>query len=55
MESSARTRTRISDVQRDIPEQFYKDGMVGTGLNYKEKVDHAVIPTGLTKAQVEII
>lgn len=55
MESSARTRTRISDVQRSILEQFYNDGMVGTGLNYKEKVDHAVLQTGLTKAQVEVI
>ena len=28
--------------------------MVGTGVIYKQKIDKAVIETGLTKAQVEV-
>ena len=47
-------RSWISDVQREILIKFYSEGMVGTGVIYKQKIDKAVIETGLTKAQVEV-
>ena len=41
-------RSWISDDQREILT------VVGTGVIYKQKIDKAVIETGLTKAQVEV-
>ena len=51
---SSSKQTRISDTQREELVKFYSQGMVGTGLAYKHKVDKAVAETGLTKAQVEV-
>lgn len=52
-------RSRISDVQREILEAFYRRGMVGTGSLYKEMVEKAATDTrkfhtSLTKTQVEV-
>ena len=47
-------RNRISDAQKHILERFYGAGMVGTGRLYKDKVEKAVVETGLAKAQVEV-
>ena len=47
-------RNRISDKQREILDDFYGKGMVGTGAMYKEMVQKAAADTGLTKAQVEV-
>lgn len=47
-------RSWISDVQREILIKFYSEGMVGTGVIYKQKINKAVIETGLIKAQVEL-
>ena len=55
MESSTQKRSRISDSQRSILERFYNDGMVGTGVNYEDRIESAVVSTGLTKAQVKVI
>lgn len=47
-------RSRISDMQREILEGFYRRGMVGTGSLYKEMVEKAASDTELTKTQVEV-
>lgn len=54
MEPSKSKRVRITDAHRDVLERLYDDGMVGTGLLYKDKVDQAMQETRLTKAQVEV-
>ena len=43
-------RNRISDNQREILDDFYGKGMVGTRAMYKELVQKAAADTGLTKA-----
>ena len=47
-------RNRISDNQREILDDFYGKGMVGTGAMYKNFVQIAAEDTGLTKVQVEV-
>ena len=47
-------RNRISDNQREILDDFYGKGMVGTGAMYEEMVQKVAADTGLTKAQVEV-
>ena len=53
MEPQTSKRNRISDIQKNILERFYGAGMVGTGRLHKEKIEQAVVETGLAKAQVE--
>ena len=45
-------RKFISDDQKKILVRYYEDGMVGTSILYKEKIDNAVEQTGLSREQV---
>ena len=47
-------RNHISDNQREILDDFYGKGMVGTGAMCKEMVQKAAADTGLNKAQIEV-
>ena len=51
---SSSGRNRISDGQRDVLEAMYNEGMVGSSLQYKAKIDKAVEETGLTTSQVKV-
>lgn len=52
--SRAQTYNMLTDVQKNILEQHFDGGMVGTGRQYDEIITRAAEETGLPKKKVEV-